>query len=246
MLDRIDDCQQQINAFRPFESDLLPVLRNYYRIGLSYSSTAIEGFSYTESETKVLLEEGLTVGGRPLRDALAVTGHAKAYDYMFDLLHEKHLKNKDILTMHTLLEGGLESGTAGEYRKTQIFVTGSDHAFPKPERVPALMSAFEDWMTNTRGQLHPVAFAVQLHLNLISVHPFEDGNGRIARLAMNAVLLQEGFLPLVIPPLLRSEYIDCIKEVQTTKRDSGYLQFMYRRELETQKEMLRLLQGSNA
>ena len=87
MLEKIDDYKKKLDMFRPLGEELLPEIKAYYRVGLAYSSTALEGFSYTESETKILLEEGLTVGGKPLRDALAITGHAKAYDAMFSLLH---------------------------------------------------------------------------------------------------------------------------------------------------------------
>ena len=243
MLEKIDDYKKKLDMFRPLGEELLPEIKAYYRVGLAYSSTALEGFSYTESETKILLEEGLTVGGKPLRDALAITGHAKAYDAMFSLLHEHVLTNDNILEMHALLEGGLENGIAGVYRKKQIFVTGTPFVFPKADTVPVLMEAFECWMREYRRKLHPVEFAIRVHLKLVNIHPFEDGNGRIARLAMNTILLQEGYLPLVVPPLLRSEYITVIKKAQVSQLDGDYLHFMYRREIETQREMLRLLEG---
>lgn len=146
MLEKIDDYKKKLDMFRPLGEELLPEIKAYYRVGLAYSSTALEGFSYTESETKILLEEGLTVGGKPLRDALAITGHAKAYDAMFSLLHEHVLTNDNILEMHALLEGGVENGIAGVYRKKQIFVTGTPFVFPKADTVPVLMEAFECWM----------------------------------------------------------------------------------------------------
>lgn len=243
MLEKIDDYKKKLDEFRPLGEELLPEIKAYYRVGLTYSSTALEGFSYTESETKILLEEGLTVGGKPLRDALAITGHAKAYDAMFSLLHEHILTNENILEMHALLDGGLESGSAGIYRKKQVFVTGTPFVFPKADTVPGLMEEFEYWMKEHRAKLHPIEFAARVHLKLVSIHPFEDGNGRIARLVMNTLLLQEGYLPLIIPPLLRSEYITVIRKAQVSRLDGDYLHFMYRREIETQREMLRLLEG---
>lgn len=246
MLEQIDALQQQLNTYRPFGPELLPQLRAYYRVGLTYTSNALEGFSYTESETKVLLEEGLTVGGRPLRDAFAVVGHAKAYDYTFSLLHEKELNTDHLLAMHRLLDGSLESGQAGTYRKTQIFVTGTDFAFPQASKLVPLMDEFTQWMRQARKKLHPVEYAVRLHLNLVSIHPFEDGNGRIARLAMNAALIQHGYMLLIVPPILRSDYISSLKKAQTKGDDADYLNFMYRREIESQKEILRLLKGTTS
>jgi Fic family protein len=239
MLDSIDAYQNEINMHRPFGSSLLPQIRAYYRVGLTYTSNAIEGFSYTESETKTLLEDGLTVGGKPLRDALAVVGHAKAYDYMFTLLQNRTITNNDILSMHSMLEGSLNSGNPGGYRDKVVLVSGSKYAFPRPDEVKPSMDDFEKWMQSARDTLHPVEFAVLLHKHLVFIHPFEDGNGRIARLAMNAALVQNGYLPIVVPPVLRSEYIASLEEAH--QHDAAFKEFMYRQEIESQKSFLRLI-----
>lgn len=245
MLEQLDAYKARLDDFRPLGPELLPEIKAYYRVGLTYTSNAIEGFSYTESETKVLLEDGLTVGGKPLRDALAVTGHAKAYDFMFSLMGNNGLTSDDICTMHGMLEGALESGQAGRYRQRQVFVTGTSYVFPAASAVPRLMGEFDAWMVDARPVLHPVEYAARLHLRLVSIHPFEDGNGRTARLAMNAALVQRGYLPAIVPPVLRAEYIDRIKNAQERGAEGAYLSFMYRREMETMREMLRLLQGTD-
>ena len=240
MLSQIDAYQVRINDYRPFGDKLLPQIKDYYRVGLTYTSSALEGISYTESETKVLLEDGLTAGGRPLRDALAIQGHAKAFDYMFSLLRETRLSSRDFLRMHEFLQGGLESGSAGEYRSCPVFITGSRFSTPSPGRIEQEMKALDDWLENQREAIHPVTFAVQLHKRLVFIHPFEDGNGRVSRLAMNTALIQKGYLPLIIPPVIRSEYI---QNLETAHLDDGpYMKFMARREIESQREMLRLLE----
>ena len=239
MLETIDKYQKEISGYRPFGPDLLPQIRDYYRVGLTYSSNAIEGFSYTESETKVLLEDGLTVGGKPLRDALAVIGHAKAYDYMFTLLHSRKITNHDILTMHGMLEGSLDSGQGGCYRNKPVFISGSPHSFPRPEHVQQEMDAFEDWMLNKRDELHPVEYAVEIHKRLVFVHPFEDGNGRISRLAMNMALIQDGHLPISVSPILRHEYIASLRVADTD--ETPFREFMYRQAIEEQKSFLRIV-----
>ncbi len=96
LFDRIDLNQKTINKERPFQGTLLTELRNYFRIGLTWSSNALEGNTLTESETKVLLEDGITVGGKPLRDTLEALGHAKSYDYMFGLLQNRSIKEQDV------------------------------------------------------------------------------------------------------------------------------------------------------
>ena len=89
MLNKIDEYQKLLNKKRPFDEPVLTEIRNYYRVGLTWTSNSLEGNSLTESETKVLLEDGLTVGGKPLRDSLEAVGHAHAYDYMFTLIQGK-------------------------------------------------------------------------------------------------------------------------------------------------------------
>jgi len=242
VLTSIDSYQNQINEHRPFNSSLLPQVKAYYRVGLTYTSNAIEGFSYTESETKVLLEDGLTVGGKPLRDALAAVGHATAYDYMFTLLHNHSITNHDILTMHSMLEGSLSSGKAGCYREKPVFVTGSQHSFPRPEELHVKMNEFENWMRTERDKLHPVEYAVLIHKHLVFIHPFEDGNGRISRLAMNAALIQCGYLPISVPPVLRAEYIASLEIAH--RDDASFKKIMYRQEIEAQKAFLRFINNA--
>ena len=245
MLKRIDAYKKKIDAYRPFGPELLPSIQAYYRVGLTYTSNALEGVSYSESETKVLLEDGLTVGGKHLRDALAVVGHAKAYDHMFSLLHKHKIDIQDLVDMHALLADGLERGEAGKYRDKQIFVTGTSYVFPAPADVPERMQAFQEWMDDERGKLHPVVFAAQVHNNFLNIHPFGDGNGRIGRLAMNTALIQEGYLPVIIPPILRPEYMDAIKEAQMFKNDAVFQAFVELCEIEVQKEMLPMLRGTD-
>ena len=141
--------------------------------------------------------------------------------------------------MHGMLEGSLNSGKAGCYREKRIFVSGSEHSFPSPEEVPSHMEAFEKWLQTERGKLHPVEFAVLLHKDLVTIHPFEDGNGRISRLAMNAALLQNGYLPILVPPILRNEYINSLQI--SHKDDTDFKNFMFRQQIEAQRSFLRLV-----
>lgn len=242
----IDALKAELVEYRPFSDTFLPRIRDFYKVGLTYSSNAIEGISYTETETKILLEEGLTAGGKPMHEALAVIGHGKAYEYMFSLLHQNDIQSTDILAIHSLLEGGLAQGKAGAYRTEPVFVTGSTHVFPAASAVPRLMDQLDAWIKDEGEKLHPVELAAQVHLRLVSIHPFADGNGRTARLCMNTILIQNGYLPAIIPPVLRAEYIDSIKEAQSKKLENGFIVFIYRCVKESMKDMLRMLRGSAA
>lgn len=243
LISRIDELQAKVAALRPYEGDMLIQLRKYYRLGLTWTSNALEGSSYTESETKILLEDGITIGGKSLRDTFAALGHAKAYDYMFTLLGRKGITEKDILTMHGLMDGGLETGEAGKYRRTAIFVTGSTYTFPSAKAVPGLMRDLFDKTMPQLAKLHPAAQSARLHEELVTIHPFSDGNGRIARLAMNTILIQNGFLPVQIHPVIRQLYIDSLREMQLSGNAAEFIELILQQEIESQKEILRIFEA---
>lgn len=234
-----DMYQAKLDSFRPFPKETLQSLREYYRIGLTYSSNAIEGNSLTESETKVVIEDGLTVRGKPLRDIFEAVGHAKAYDFIWQLIKIKELTEKQICQVHRLFYEAISSEQAGVYRTVPVFISGSKYRLPTPGSLPAKMKQFCGWYNHNEKILHPVEFAALVHLKFVFIHPFVDGNGRVARLLMNMALLRSGFPISVVPPILRSEYIQ-ILEV-SHRRPELFIQFIRDRIIESQRELLRLL-----
>ncbi len=240
MFEKIDKYKAAIDVLRPFEGEVLEQLKAYYRVGLTWSSNALEGNTLTISETKVLLEDGLTVGGKPLRDTFEALGHARAYDFMFSLLGRRTITESDILTMHKLFYSGINTADAGVYRRKSVFITGSEYSVTKAERIPEEMSALIQWINKERDYYHPIEFAALLHKRFVFIHPFIDGNGRLARLLMNAALIQDGYMLAVIPPILRQEYISLLEKAH--KDDKPFIEFIGDRVLETSKEIVRLLQ----
>lgn len=237
---KLDRYKAEIDRVRPFEGSLLDEIRNYYRVGLTWTSNAIEGNTLTESETKILLEDGLTAGGKPLRDTFETIGHARAYDFMFSLLHAQTITETDILTMHKLFYSDIDSRQAGQYRTTPVIITGSKYPVSMPEQIKPDMQKLLHWMKNERAHLHPVIFAAELHRKFVFIHPFIDGNGRLARLLMNTALIQAGFLPAVIAPVIRHEYITLLEKAH---RDAvPFWEFIAQQTLESTKDMMRLLQ----
>lgn len=236
---QLDQYKSKIDTRRPFEGEMLTQLQSYYRIGLTWSSNALEGNTLTESETKVLLEDGLTVGGKALRDTFEAIGHAKAYDFMFTLLNNRTITETDILTMHRMFYENIDMEYAGKYRDIDVFVSGSQYPVTDPTHIQVEMDSLFHWIDSERQQLHPVAFAAQLHKKFVFIHPFKDGNGRIARLIMNTALIQDGYLLAVIPPVLRHEYIELLEKAH--ENDKPFELFIAERVIESQKEIMRLL-----
>ncbi|MDM8297599.1 Fic family protein [Enterocloster aldenensis] len=240
VLQKVDRFQKEINALRPFEGEMLDQIKDYYRIGLTWTSNALEGNSLTESETKVLLEEGLTVGGRPMRDVFEAVDHARAYDFMFSLMKNRCIDESAVLRMHKLFYQNIEPDYAGRYRDMKVVITGSHYPTTAPEKLNREMAGLFQWAAGERERLHPLEFAAELHRHFVFIHPFKDGNGRVARLLMNLALIQDGYLPAVIPPVLRMDYISLLERAHRDPHD--FIQFIAERELESQKEILRLFQ----
>ncbi|ABN07080.1 filamentation induced by cAMP protein Fic [Methanocorpusculum labreanum Z] len=247
MTDTFEKCRyykKRIDALRPFPPETLSSLKEYFRIGLTYTSNAIEGNSLTESETKVLIEDGLTVSGKPLRDIYETLGHAKAYGYIYDILSAQTITEDHIKTLHRLFYDQIDKGNAGIYRTERVVVTGSHYPLPKPDQIPDKMKKYIDWFNAHEKTTDPVKFAALSHQKFVFIHPFIDGNGRVARLIMNLVLLRAGYQICIIPPILRHEYVESLELAH--KDTKPFIEFIAERIVETEKDILRLFGESTS
>lgn len=230
---------RKLLAMRPLPPETLKSLRDYYRVGLTYSSNALEGNSLTESETKVVIEDGLTIEGKPLRDVYEAVGHARAYDYLHQLATHKTLEEKDILELHRLFYQQIDSEQAGKYRTVPVFISGSKYPVTPPQKIAAEMKKFVNWFNKQELKLHPVEFAALTHKKFVFIHPFIDGNGRLSRLLMNLALIRNEYSIALIPAVLRHEYIACLEMAHAD--DKPFKEFVADRVVATQMDLLRLL-----
>lgn len=239
---RIDTLKAELDALRPLRTEHVAALRSYFKIGLTYTSNALEGNSLTETETKIVIEDGITIGGKPLKDHLEAVGHAEAYEFMLSLAGRRMLTERHILQLHRLFYRRIDDEQAGRYRTVRVFITGSRHVPPPATQVPARMRAFCRAIPGKRKHMHSVDFAAWLHFGLVNIHPFIDGNGRTARLVMNVALLQDGYPVVIIPPVLRREYIDTLEACHGMRGDpEPFFDFMARAAIESLRDYLRLL-----
>lgn len=142
--------------------------------------------------------------------------------------------------MHGLFYQNIEPGYAGRYREVRLLITGSQYPVVAPEKIQEEMNRLFEWVRKERNGYHPVVFAAQLHKRFVFIHPFKNGNGRVARLLMNLALIQDGYLPAVVPPILRGDYVSLLERAH--RDDWDFVEFIAERELESQKEILRLFQ----
>jgi Fic family protein len=237
LLREIDLLQQAINALG-LDEYARAQIKEYFRIGLTYTSNALEGNTLTESETKIVLEEGITIGGKPLKDHFEAVGHSQAYDFMYACATKKLFTEDDIKRFHHLFYYRIDEQAAGLYRNVQVYLTGSKYPLPKPQEVPSLMHEFISHCETLINQEHPVVAAIRAHKEFVYIHPFIDGNGRVARLLMNLILLQYGYTIAIIPPMMRADYIRCLEVGH--QDDMQFVELLARMIKESQKDYLRL------
>ena len=212
-LTRLDQLKSWLDEFRPLPREVVEELRHFYSVQLTFHSNALEGNTLSQSETELVLSHGITLGGHSLVEHLEVIGHRDAMAYLELLSRDQTpISAREIKDLHALIVRPTESATgqneAGRFRSLDVRAAGTNHLYPPHYRVPELMDEFVLWLqSDDAKQLHPVVLAGEAHFRFVSIHPFRDGNGRMARLLMNLVLLRAGFPIAVISNSRRADYL---------------------------------------
>lgn len=222
--DILTEKKSRLDGFRPLPEALVRNLEAWFRVELTYTSNAIEGNTLSRLETALVVEKGLTVGGKSLIEHLEATNHAHALDWMKEQVWRKpaDLTEEDILSIHTLILRGIDDAHAGHYRSVAVRISGAAVVLPNPRRVPDLMAEFVEWL-NKAENLHPVELAAEAHYRLVTIHPFVDGNGRTARLLMNLILLMFGYPAAIIRKKDSLSYINSLEKAQVGGLKGDYL-----------------------
>ena len=208
--------QAQLDALRPLPAAQVRNLEEWFRVELTYTSNAIEGNTLTRAETAMVVEKGLTVGGKTLIEHLEATNHADALSWVNEQIDRspQSITQRDILAIHDIILKGIDDDNAGRSRNVAVRISGSMVVLPNPRKLSDLMDAFESWLSNEGADLHPVELATEAHYQLVSIHPFTDGNRRTARLLMNMILLMQGYPPAIIRTRDRLAYINALETAQ--------------------------------
>ena len=227
ILDRIDTLKAEIDALRPIDAEQEARVMQRLRLDWNYHSNAIEGNTLTLGETRAFLLHGITAQGRPFRDYLDIKGHNEAIAYLEQMVRgQEPLTEVVIRELHCILlvePYDVDAVTAdgrptrrriaiGQYKSAPNHVrtsTGEIHYYATPEETPAQMGDLLAWYRREagRGVLHPLLLAATFHYRFVAIHPFDDGNGRMARLLMNLLLMQYGYVPIVIRLESRGDYL---------------------------------------
>ena len=214
--EHIDQKKKRLDEKRPLPVNTVKSLRENMLIEWTYNSNAIEGNTLSISETKVVLE-GITIGGKSMKEHLEVINHKDAIVYLEELVKKDvDLSEWDVKNIHWLVLKTIDENNAGAYRTENVIISGAKHRPPQHLFVKEQMeNLIEQYNVKWLG-LHPIERAALLHGEFVKIHPFVDGNGRTARLLLNFELMKSGFPPVIIKKDIRSEYYDSLDLAHTT------------------------------
>lgn len=252
VLQEIDTLRDHIDKRKHLAPQLWSTIQAKLRIDWTYDSNALEGSTLTYGETLFFLNEGLTVEGKPFKDFLDAKNHAEAIDYLYDIIQKKRPISQGLIKeLNRLLLSGVnftealnefgqkvkKPATPGRYKRLPNHVIqpdGSIHRYTEPLHVVDEMEHLCEWLEQHSDNAHPVICGAVAHYNMVRIHPFDDGNGRGARLLMNLLLIQKGYPPAIVRMAKRRVYLNALATA-----DQGdlvpFVQFIAESLLETQK-----------
>lgn len=241
-LSKASSLKKELDSYRPLTPEMESRIMQKFRLDWNYHSSHIEGNQLTYGETKALLLFGQTAQAKPLKDHIEMTGHNEAIKYIEEVISQKRPLNEVFIReLHKLIlkepydvdaitpDGKPTKRTisVGQYKTVPNHVktqTGEIFYFASPEETPAKMDDLLKWYKENVNStdLHPVLFATEFHYRFICIHPFDDGNGRIARLLMNFILMQQGYPPAIIKTEEKDKYFAALQQA-----DSGQIEYFF-------------------
>jgi Fic family protein len=208
LLSSIDALIWTLRGMRPLSAWELKELEKSLKVMEVYHSNAIEWNTLTLGETRLIVEDGLTIGGKPLREIHEAENLAKALESI--LSGERDFSEKTVQELHALIMRNIDEENAGKYRKIQVYISGDEMKPTEAKRVPELMKSLFLSFEKGKTRVHPVLQSARFHYQFVKIHPFVDGNGRTARLLSNLILLSHGYPMTIIPIIRRAEYISSL------------------------------------
>lgn len=210
---RIQDKKAQLDALRPLPTAAVQRLNEQLTIEWIYNSNAIEGSTLTLRETQLILEQGIAIGGKSLREHFEVVNHQEAIHLVESLVEQAQpITAFQVRQIHALVLSRIDDKNAGAYRLVPVRIMGAAHEPAPAWDIPAQMDAWAAWLAAQEGVMDTVSLAALAHHRLVAVHPFIDGNGRSARLIMNLILMRAGYPPAIIANVNRQQYYSVLAQ----------------------------------
>jgi Fic family protein len=220
--ERILKKKKELDSLRPFSKASLNRLKENFNVEATYNSNAIEGNSLTKSETRLVIEEGITIGGKSIREHFEAINHNEAINYIEKLASKNAKITKEtICKLNDIILTNIEKEEKGIYRLRKVHIEGACFIPPMPKLIPKQMDDFILWLDNNK-KMNIVDYIALAHEKFTFIHPFIDGNGRCARLLINLLLMQKGYPPIVILKNERAKYIRTLD----LAHDNKYIAFV--------------------
>lgn len=241
ILKEINALKEKLDSYRQYDSFKI---KQALELEYTFESNRIEGNTMTLRETDMVINEGLTISGKSMREHLEAINHQEAIGFIKDLMNKNNsLNERDLLSIHNLILRGIIPEDAGRYRKVQVIIQGSSHMPPQPLMVSKEMEEYFVWYEINKNKLHPIILAAEMHERLITIHPFIDGNGRTSRLIMNLILMQKGYPIANIKGdyETRMQYYQSLEIAQTQKDKEDFFLFIAQKEKESLERYISIL-----
>ncbi len=236
----VDKLKEMLDKKRPLSKETIKSLKESVNLEWTYNSNGIEGNTLTLRETQVVLE-GITVGGKSIKEHLEAINHEKAILYLDEIVKDENLITEwNIKNIHQLILKDIDNENAGRYRKENVTIKGTIHIPPDYLKIPELIEKLI-LTYNTWSGYHPIIRASLLHGELVKIHPFIDGNGRTSRLLMNLDLMNSGYNPVIIKKESRLKYYEVLDKAHTTGNYTDFVKLVTKLEVEMLKKYLELL-----
>ena len=225
LLKKVDALREQWQSYKPLNQIQVEKMQAHFNVHYTFESNRIEGNTLTMQETHLVVNEGLTVGGKSMREHLEAINHYEAIDFIMELVKNKSiLSEKTMKEVHYLILKGIDRANAGIYRTVPVMISGSVHKPPQPYLLARKMEEVFEFYDKFKVKLHPVIMAADMHQKIVTVHPFIDGNGRTSRLMMNLILLNNGFTIANIKgdDKSRMSYYTALEQMQTENNSKAF------------------------
>lgn len=211
--ERILEKKNMLDSHRPLNKLQLEAIKEEFLVEYVYNSTSIEGNTLSLNETKLILQEGITIGGKSLREHLDVTNQKEAIGWIEGFVKQKReVKEADIIMLHRITLKCISDYWAGKYKTSQNRIVGSRLKTTLPYKVGSEMGNLAYSINKNPQRYNPIELAAFAHHEIARIHPFVDGNGRVARLLCNLILMGRGYPPIVIRVGERKKYFDCLEK----------------------------------
>ncbi len=242
LLFEVDKLKKKLDKKRPLPKAQLKNLMGAFKIDYTYESNKIEGNTLTLQETAMVVDKGITIGGKSLNEHLEAINHSEAFDFILELVKGKaEISEYNLLQLHAIILKSIDKDNAGRYRNLNVRIGGSKHTPPEPYLIRPQMEDLFNYYERMKSELHPLLLAADMHYKLVTIHPFIDGNGRTSRLLMNLIAYQFGYPMINISGSYESRmgYYKALEINRESSHQEAFREFILKEAIKSLKDWIK-------